>query len=572
MVTATDVLIVGAGPTGLLVAGDLAAAGVGCVVVEKRTEPSKLTRAFAVHARTLEELDARGVADELVETGTRLSELEFFGGIRLDLSRLPSRFSFVLVTPQYETERVLERRARGLGAEFRHGVEMVRLRQDADGVEVELRGDDGAPHTIAAGYVVGADGVHSTVRRALDLPFPGHSVVRSVMLADVRLTEVPSSVIVAGAVGDAFAFLASYGDGWHRVIAWNRRHQEADSAPVDLAEVREVTRRAMGTDYGMYDPRWMSRFHSDERQVPRYRVGRVFLAGDAAHVHSPAGGQGLNTSIQDAANLGWKLAATINAAANGSHDPAAPAHDRSTVHDGSIPNGATRTDTAGPEPAPRTGAVPIDLLDTYHAERHPVGRRVLVNSGAILRLALLGPRPLRAGRSVLALVASNLRPISRRMAGTISGIDIAYPAAVGTHPLTGKRAPDLPLADGRRLYEALRGGQFLVVGPPNTPAPDIEAWAGRAAFAAADGPTRLIVLVRPDAYVAWAAPTSHPGDQLTAIQDALTAWCGPPSTSRSKQKPPDPPMARPITAPVKGGNRRRRARRRPPRCGSPTRS
>jgi 2-polyprenyl-6-methoxyphenol hydroxylase-like FAD-dependent oxidoreductase len=483
MATTTEVVIVGAGPTGLLLAGDLAAAGVGCVIVEKRTEESPLTRAFAVHARTLEVLDARGVADELIDTGTRLDELNFLGNVRLDLSRLPSRFRYVLVTPQYETERVLERRARALGAEFRHGAEVVGLRQDSGTVEVDLRDHDGAVQTISAGYVVGADGVRSMVRHALGMSFPGRSVVRSVMLADVRLAEPPADVLTFQAVGDAFAFLAPYGDGWYRVIAWNRNRQLPDSAPVDLAEVREVTHRVLGTDYGMRDPRWMSRFHSDERQVPRYRIGRVFLAGNAAHVHSPAGGQGMNTSIQDAANLGWKLAAAVN--------------------------GTT------------------DLLDTYHAERHPVGQQVLMGSGAILRLALVGPRPLRIGRGILASTATSIRPVSRRMAGAVSGIGISYPAPHGAHPLTGRRVSDIALTDGRRLYEVLRGGRFVLVSPPDMPAPTIDGLAAQVECATSTAPTRMTVLVRPDAYIGWAAP--HP-DQ-PAIQAALTGWCGQPTAS-----------------------------------------
>src|SRR5437764_7161611 len=178
--------------------------------------------------------------------------------------------------------------------------------------------------------------------RALLLRFPGRSAVQSVMLADVRLTDAPADVLTVNAVGDAFGFMAPFGDGWYRVIAWDKRRQRPDDAPVDLEEIRAVIRRALGTDYGMHDARWMSRFHSDERQAPRYRVGRVFLAGDAAHVHSPAGGQGMNTGLQDAANLSWKLAAAVHGW------------------------GGER------------------LLDSYHEERYSVGRQVLRSSGAIL--------------------------------------------------------------------------------------------------------------------------------------------------------------------------------------------
>ncbi|HEX5769928.1 MAG TPA: FAD-dependent monooxygenase, partial [Nocardioidaceae bacterium] len=307
----TDVLVVGAGPTGLLLAGDLAEAGVDVMVLERRVEESNITRAFGVHARTLEQLDARGLADDLAATGAHVQQLRLFGRISLDLGRLPSRFNYLLVTPQYETERVLLERVDELGVEVLRGTEFVGLRQDDAGVDVRARSRDGQELSVRATYVVGADGVGSRVRRSLGLPFPGKSVLRSIMLADVRLGRPPTDVLSLNAVSDGFAFVVPFGDGWYRVIAWDRCNQVGDEAPVELDEIREVTRKALGTDFGMYGARWMSRFHSDERQVPEYRVGRVFLAGDAAHVHSPAGGQGMNTGMQDAANLGWKLAAAV---------------------------------------------------------------------------------------------------------------------------------------------------------------------------------------------------------------------------------------------------------------------
>ena len=444
----TDVIIVGAGPTGLLLAGDLAAAGISCTVLERRVDESNLTRAFAVHARTLEELDARGVADALVATGKPLRRLRLFGGVALDLSILPSRYPFVLITPQYHVEGLLKTRAERAGARIVSGAEVTGLRQDADGVELT----DRSGTTYRARYVVGADGVGSAVRKLLGLPFPGKSIIRSIMLADVRLNDPPPDVLSVNAVGDSFAFVAPFGDGWYRIFAWNRRNQVTDSTPLDLDEIRETTRRALGTDFGMHDPRWMSRFHSDERQAPTYRVGRVFLAGDAAHVHSPAGGQGMNTGLQDAANLGWKLAAAVRGE--------------------------------------------VDLLDTYQAERHPVGRMVLRTSGAIIRLALLRSAPARALRNAVIGTALRIRPVARRAAGTISGIGIRYPRKKGDHPLTGRRAADVTLPDGRRLYEALRDGRFVLVESP--------------------GPTRL---VRPDGYIAWA------GDPAGAA-DALARWCG----------------------------------------------
>ncbi|MDX3234216.1 FAD-dependent monooxygenase [Streptomyces sp. ME03-5709C] len=479
----TSVLIVGAGPAGLMLAGDLAEAGVDCTVIERRERESELTRAFAVHARTMEQLDARGLAGELLPKGVRNPVLQF---LQIDLSRLPSRYPHVLVTPQYNTERLLRARAHARGAEIRQGCEAVAIRRDADGVDVDVRAADGTARTLRALYVVGADGRNSVVRRSLGLPFPGRSAVRSMMLADVRLADPPRKPPTVGAVGDAFAIVVPFGDGWFRVMAWNRRHETADDVPVHLEEVRQVVRRALGSDFGMREPRWLSRFHSDERQCPRYRVGRVFLVGDAAHVHSPAGGMGLNTSIQDSANLGWKLAAVLR------------------------------------------GTAAESLLDTYQAERHPVGRRVLRMSGALLRGVLTTPRALTGVRDLSARTILRLPPVAARLAGAIPGIDIAYPAPHGADPLTGRRAPDVPVADGRRLYEALRTRRFVLVAPPDAPvaAPMAEEWAGEVEFTVAGGATTRTVLVRPDAYVAWATSERRPERRAEEVRHALTTWCG----------------------------------------------
>ncbi len=489
-----DVLIVGAGPAGLLLAGDLAEAGIDCTVIERRERESELTRAFAVHARTMEQLDARGIADELLSTGLRNPVLQF---LRIDLSRLPSRYPHVLVTPQYNTERLLRARARAHGAEIREGCEVTGLRQDATGVEVEVRAADGAARTLRAAYAVGADGRNSGVRGFLGLPFPGRSAVRSMMLADVRLAEPPRKPPTVGAVGDAFAILVPFGDGWFRVMAWNRHHRMPDNAPVGLEEIREVARRALGSDFGMRDPRWLSRFHSDERQCPRYRVGRVFLVGDAAHVHSPAGGMGMNTAIQDAANLGWKLAAVLH------------------------------------------GRAPDALLDTYQAERYPVGRRVLRMSGALLRGVLTTPRALCGVRDLLARTVLRFPPLAVRLARAISGIDIAYPAAAGTHPLTGKRAPDLSLTDGRRLYEALRPRRFVLATPSDSPLPAsvTDGWAEEVEFVTPSGLTDKAVLVRPDAYIAWATSERRPRYRADEIRRALADWCG---TGSARRRWPSP--------------------------------
>ncbi|MFF8379626.1 FAD-dependent oxidoreductase [Streptomyces sp. NPDC015661] len=466
--TDTDVLVIGAGPTGLLLAGDLATAGIDVTLVERRPHGlGNMTRAFGVHARTLEQLDARGLADELLTTGTTLTTARLFGRLGLDLTRLSSRYNHLLVTPQYEVERLLERRAVAAGVTFRYGTELRGLRQDATGVTAELADPDGTPLTLRAHYLVGTDGHRSSVRTALDLPFPGHSVIRSIVLADVRLTERPDNAFSVRGSGDSFAFLAPFGDGWYRVMGWTRTRQVADSEPVDLDEIREIARKALGTDYGMHDPRWISRFHSDERQAPAYRVGRAFLAGDAAHVHSPAGGQGMNTGLQDAANLSWKLTAALR----------------------------------GEAPDPEA------LLDSYQSERHPVGAMVLRSSGAIVRLAMAHTPLTRAARSLAARFLNAVPPASARAMGMLSGIGISYAPAPGAGRPSGRRAPDVQLREGR-LYELLRQGEFVLIAPEGA-TPTLPATAPVTAKHLVRGtwtdPAKTAVaLIRPDGYVQWA--------------------------------------------------------------------
>ncbi|MGV9272084.1 FAD-dependent monooxygenase [Streptomyces griseosporeus] len=476
--TVRNVIVVGSGPTGLLLAGDLATAGIPVTVVEKRPHKiSNLSRAFVLHARTLEQLDARGLADGIEDAGRPLDRLRLFGRLTVALDTLPSRFNHLLVIPQYEVEKALERRALEAGVDFRHETEVTGLAQDADGVTLRVRTAAGEEELRAA-YVVGTDGMRSAVRDAIGLPFPGHSAIRSVVLADVRLAEEPANLLTVNAVGDAFAFLAPFGDGYYRVIGWHRGRNVPDSEPLDLEEIKEITRLALGRDYGMHDARWMSRFHSDERQAPAYRVGRVFLAGDAAHVHTPAGGQGMNTGLQDAANLGWKLAQVLHGHASGA------------------------------------------LLDTYEAERHPVGRSVLRSSGGIVRMAMAKRPWTLALRAALTTFLNNAAPARRKVVGRLTGIGYRYPAPRGAHRLTGARVPDVALAGGGRLYEALRGGRFVLI----TPEPYEAEPARKDRLTAAQwaGARRTALLVRPDGYTAWASDDATPAD----IETALAAHVG----------------------------------------------
>jgi 2-polyprenyl-6-methoxyphenol hydroxylase-like FAD-dependent oxidoreductase len=422
-----DVLIVGAGPTGLLLACELAAAKVRVLVVEKREEEeSNLTRAFAVHARTLEILDAVGVADALIETGEKLGKFRLFSHIDIDLSGLPSRYPYVLVTPQYNTERVLSQRAKELGVVIVRGTELVAIKQGDHCVEVDLRSKGDTIETRQARYLVGTDGAHSAVRRELGMPFPGHeSRIGWLILADVRLSKTPPGVFTVNATGDDFAFVAPFGDGWYRVFVWNRFMEVPHDAQVTLDPVRKIVRRALGTDYGMHDPRWISRFHNDERQVPHYRKGRIFLAGDAAHIHSPAGAQGMNTGLQDAANLGWKLGSVIRRA---------------------------RAD---------------EILDTYEDERHPVGAAVMRMTERLVAMVVMRNPVLRSARNLVVGTAMRLKPVANMAAGMISNIAIAYRSSHGAPALVGHRTPDVKLRSAARapsrLYEALRNRRFVLV-------------------------------------------------------------------------------------------------------------
>lgn len=474
--TTTSVIVVGAGPTGLLLAGDLAESGLDVTVVEKRpAKLSNLSRAFGVHARTMEMLDMRGLAEDLLaHTTYKMDKIAAFGNAELDLSRLPTRHPYLLVCPQTSVERILHDRLDRLGVSVRHETEVTGLEQDADGVSLTVSGADGQATSLRADYAVGCDGVRSTVRGLIGLPFPGKAVLRGIMLADVELAHPPEGPVVS-TNQHGFAFFAPFGDSYWRLTAWSQADQADDDAPLSLAQIKATAQQVFGTDYGIHSPRWISRFHSDERQVPRYRIGRVLLAGDAAHCHTPAGGQGMNTGMQDAANLSWRLAAVARGAEQG-------------------------------------------LLGGYDADRHPVGAKVLRSSGIMARVATAHSRLAVALRGTVAPLVLGSATVTKLATMQISGLGIRYGRRPGDAKIVGRRVPDHEFPDGTRLFEHLRGGRFALVGG-TAPA----GWTEH--VVSLPGTGDQAVLVRPDGYAAWAG-ASEPAE----IRKALETWCGEPAS------------------------------------------
>jgi 2-polyprenyl-6-methoxyphenol hydroxylase-like FAD-dependent oxidoreductase len=451
---------------------ELALGGVKARLLEERTDMPNITRAFAVHARTLELLDARGLADDLIPRGLPVHEIAPPGGAMLDLRELHTRYGMVLMVPQSGTEQVLQARAEQLGVEIVRGAEVVGLAQDADGVTVDIAGGD----SVRAGYVVGCDGAHSAVRRLLGIDFVGKQYETHILLADVQLDAPPEEGLFAKASPAGVVLFVPFGDGLFRAIAWDRLREQAPlSEPVTLAEMRDAFSRIAGDDFGMSEMRWSSRFLSERRQARHYRDGRVFLAGDAAHVHSPLGGQGMNTGIGDAMNLGWKLAAAVR------------------------------------------GSAPPWLLDTYERERHPVGASVLRMTDAFNEI-VLDRSALRRALRGFALATVIRIPRTRRMISErLSGIGIAYPHSRGEDWMVGRRMPDI-LGDGKRAYEVLRDGKFVLVtaAPVQLDRPDV--------VHVVDNHPELpdAVLVRPDGYVAWASERLPDAAEVAAAVDHWT--------------------------------------------------
>lgn len=469
----TDVVVVGAGPTGLMLACELALGGVAVRVLEERIDIPNITRAFAVHARTLELLDARGMADELLTRGVPVYEVAPPGGTVMNLRSLPTRFGMLLVVPQSGTESVLAARADELAVPIVRGAKVVGLTQDDSGVTLDLA--DG--QTLRTQYVVGCDGAHSTVRRLAGIDFVGKQYETHILLADVALTRAPQDQLSGVTNERGVVLMIPFGDGWFRAIAWDRLREQAPlTEPVTLDEIRDAFLRIAGDDRGMADMRWSSRFLSERRQARHYRAGRVFLAGDAAHVHSPLGGQGMNTGIGDAMNLGWKLAAAVH------------------------------------------GTAPSWLLDSYEGERHPVGAAVLRLTDAFNQLVVGRSKIQRMLQTIVIGTVTRIPRTKRFMAERLTQIGIAYPHGRQDDPLVGKRMPDIE-CDGLRLYERLRDGKFVLVTaePVTVERTDVVCAVDRHP----DLPDAI--LIRPDGYVAWASEQMPRADELSA---ALEHWLG----------------------------------------------
>jgi 2-polyprenyl-6-methoxyphenol hydroxylase-like FAD-dependent oxidoreductase len=479
------VVVAGGGPTGLMLAGELALAGVDVAIVERRASQDLVgSRAGGLHARTIEVLDQRGIADRFLAQG-QVGQIAGFAWVPLDMSDVPTRHPYGLALWQEHIERVLAGWVGELGVPISRGREVTGFVQDDTGVTVEVSNGP----SLRAEYLVGCDGGRSLVRKAAGIEFVGWDPTISHLIAEVEVGQEPAWGMRHDEQGiHGFSRLA---DGPVRVMV-TERHVGSTGEPT-LRDLREALVAYYGTDYGVHAPSSISRFTDMTRQAASYRDRRVLLAGDAAHVHYPTGGQGLQTGVQDAVNLGWKLAQAV------------------------------------------TGVSPDGLLDTYQAERHPVAARVLRNTMA--QTALLRPdERSKAAREAVAELLSLDEP-RQRFAAMMAGLDIRYDLGAG-HPLLGRRMPDLDLVTAggpRRVFPLLHAARpvLLNLGEPGGLA--ITPWADRvqAIDATYAGPWELpvlgrvaapaAVLVRPDGYVAWVGDGT-----ATGLRDALTTWFGSP--------------------------------------------
>ncbi|HWV36366.1 MAG TPA: FAD-dependent monooxygenase [Thermomicrobiales bacterium] len=479
------VVIVGGGPTGLMLAGELALAGIDVAIVERRANQDLVgARAGGLHARTIEVLDQRGIADRFLSEGT-VAQVAGFAWIRLDISDFPTRHNYGLALTQVHIERILAGWVDELGVPAYRSREVVGVVQDDTGVTVGLA--DGA--SLRADYVVGCDGGRSLVRKASGIAFPGWDATISNLIAEVEMTGEPEWGLHRDAHG--VHSLIKTDEGRVRILVTEQRPGRTDEPT--LNDLSEALVAIYGSDFGIHNPAWISRFTDMARQAASYRKGRVLLAGDAAHIHYPVGGQGLNTGLQDAVNLGWKLAQVVKETS------------------------------------------PASLLDTYHAERHPVAATVLRNTMAQVALLRTDDRT-NALREITSELLTMDEP-RHRIAAMMSGLDIHYDLGEG-HPLLGRRLPDLDLESDTgplRVYTLLHSARPVLLILNGAESIDIAPWSDRVQRVDAryGGSWELpvvgevaapaSVLIRPDGHVAWVGEHS-----TTGLREALTTWFGSP--------------------------------------------
>ena len=489
------VVIVGGGPTGLMLAGELALAGVDVAIVERRANQELAgSRAGGLHARTIEVLDQRGIADRFLAEGQK-AQVAAFASVALDISDFPTRHNYGLGLWQNHIERILAGWAAELAITIYRGIEATGIAQDDTGVDIALSGGG----ALRARYVVGCDGGRSLIRKAAGIEFPGWDPTVSNLIAEVEVAGEPRWGVHRDAVGiHGFGKLkyeirdgeVVYLDGGPARVMVTERQVGAAGEPT-LRDLSEALIAVYGTDYGIHSPTWISRFTDMARQAASYRNGRVLLAGDAAHVHYPAGGQGLNLGVQDAVNLGWKLAQVVKKTA------------------------------------------PESLLDTYQAERHPIAARVLRNTMAQVALLRTDDRTNALRETISGLLG--IDEARKRIAAEMSGLGIHYELGDG-HPLIGRRMPDLDLVTANgplRVFILLHEARPVLLNLAEPGGLDITPWADRVRVVDAKyvgtwelpvlGPVAApdAVLIRPDGYVAWA------GDQAPSeLADALTIWFG----------------------------------------------